>query len=233
MHELDKKIQIPWGKAQVISRLLLVVLLTVTACSPPTGNDRFPTTPLGITAIISQQSQEFDWEVTDITNDIITTATYWKRERVIHRKLYRGLYPVYGMEFGKSFEVDFDYKILDQLFPLKIGGEVSFEGTMNLLEDNYHAQTLVHMQVMDTGIQQIGDTSYPVYIINITTRFSSGNVSDVTHNTLYYSNDLGLILKSVTKGSGAQSYWRIRSIDIPIDSKPKKRRRNPAGTVRI
>lgn len=210
-----------------------MLLGLVVACSPPTEDNRFPTTPLGITAVISQQSQDFDWEVTDITNDIVTTATYWNRERVIHRKLYRGLYPIYGMEFGKSFEVDFDYKILDQLFPLKVGKEVSFKGTMNLLEDQYQAETVVHIEVKGMGVQQIGETSYPVSIIKVTTHFSSGAASDVTHNTLYYSSDLGLILKSVTKGSGAQSYWRIRSIDIPLDAKPKPRRRSPAGTVMI
>lgn len=217
----------------MISRLFLLMALTVAACSPPTEEGGFPTTPPGITAIISQQSQDFDWEVTDITNAIITTATYWNGARVIHRKLYRGLYPIYGMEFGKSFEVDFDYKLLDNLFPLKIGNAVTFEGTMNLLEDNYQAHTIVNMRVATTGIQQIGDTTYPVYRIDVTTQFSSGNVSDITQTTLYYSVDLGLVLKSVTKGSGATSYWRIRSIDVPKNSKPKKRRRNPSGTVLI
>ena len=220
-------------KTQVIGRLFLLVVFCVAACSPPTENSRFPTTPPGITAIISQQSQDFDWEVTDITNDIITTATYWKRARVIHRKLYRGLYPIYGMEFGKSFEVDFEYKLLDQIFPLKLGNEVSFDGTLNLLEDHYQAMTVVHMRVQDTGVLQIGDIAYPVFIIKVTTSFSSGDVSDETVNTLYYSADLGLVLKSVTKGSGAQSYWRIRSIDVPTDAKPKLRRRNPSGTVMI
>lgn len=221
------------GEIRVISRLFLLMVLAVAACSPPAEKDRFPTTPPGITAIISQQSQDFDWEVTDITNDIITTATYWNRERVIHRKLYRGLYPIYGMEFGKSFEVDFDYKILDELFPLKVGNEVTFEGTMNLLEDNYQAQTIVNMKVASTGIKQIGAATYPVYRIDITAQFSSGSVSDINYNTIYYSADLGLILKSVTKGSGAKSYWNIRSIDVPKDSKPKKRRRRPSGTVLI
>lgn len=217
----------------MISRLFLLMVLAVAACSPPTEEARFPTTPPGITAIISQQSKDFDWEVTDITNDIITTATYWNNQRVIHRKLYRGLYPIYGMEFGKSVEVDFDYKILDELFPLKVGNEVTFEGTMNLLEDNYQAQTIVNMKVANTGIQQVGDTAYPIYRIDVITQFSSGDVSDITHNTLYYSVDLGLVLKSVTKGPGAKSYWRIRSIDVPKNSKPKKRRRNPSGTVLI
>ena len=217
----------------MISRLLLLVTLALVACSPPPADDRFPTTPGGITALIRQQSQDFDWEVTDITNNIITTETFWNSERVIRRKYYRGLYPVYGMDFGKSFEMEFDYKLLDQLFPLKIGNTVTFEGVMLLLEDNYQAQALVQLEVTDTAVQQIDEVAYPVYVIEVTSRFSAGNESDVTRTTLSYSFDLGLVLKSVTKGSGAQSYWRIRSIDVPADAKPKIRRRNPAGTVRI
>lgn len=217
----------------MVNKLLLLLTFLVVGCSPPASEDTFPTTPPGITALIRQQSQDFDWEVTDISNNIITTETYWNSERVIRRKLYRGLYPIYGMEFGKSFEVDFNYKVLDQLFPLKVGNEVAFEGSMTLIEDNYQATTLVHMQVVDKAVQLIGETSYPVFVIEITSRFSSGEVSDIIQNTIHYSFDLGLILRSITKGSGAQSYWRIRSIDIPDNAKPKERRRSPAGTVRI
>jgi len=209
------------------------VILAVAACSPPTQESKFPTTPQGITAVISQQSQDFDWEVTDVANNIITASTFWNGERVIHRKLYRGLYPIYGMEFGKSFEVDFDYELLDQIFPLKPGNDVTFEGTLNLLEGNYQASTIVHIQVKDTGTLEIDGVSYPVHIIKISTQFSYGDVSDITHNTLYYSSELGLTLKSVTKAAGSPSYWRIKSIDVPKDAKPKRRRNNRAGTVMI
>ena len=217
----------------MINRLLLLVILAVAACSPPTQESKFPTTPQGITAVISQQSQDFDWEVTDVANNIITASTFWNGERVIHRKLYRGLYPIYGMEFGKSFEVDFDYELLDQIFPLKPGNDVTFEGTLNLLEGNYQASTIVHIQVKDTGTLEIDGVSYPVHIIKISTQFSYGDVSDITHNTLYYSSELGLTLKSVTKAAGSPSYWRIKSIDVPKDAKPKRRRNNRAGTVMI
>lgn len=221
------------GILTVINRLYLVLVFAVVACSPPTEEATFPDTPPGITAVIRLQSQDFEWEITENINDTLTTETYWNGEPIIRIKLYRGLYPIYRTAYGVSFEDDFDHKILDQLFPLEIGKEVSFEGILTHLEENSRIKTLVHVQVTDKGIQQIGEKSFPVYVVEITSRFTIGGESDVTHDTLYYSPDLGLVLKSVMKGSGAQSFMRIRSIDIPSNKKPKERRRNPAGTVMI
>lgn len=209
------------------------MIFATVACSPPTGETAFPVTPPGITAVIRLQSQDFEWEVTNISSDVITTETYWNGEPIIRRKLYRGFYPIFRTENGSSFEENFDYKLIDQLFPLKIGNDVSFEGKLNALEDNYQIDSLVHIQVTDKGVQEVGDKSYPVFVIEITSRYTAGGESELTHDTIYYTPEIGLVLKSVMKGSGAQSYMRVRSIDIPDDAKAKKRNRNRAGTVMI
>ncbi len=191
---------------------------------------------VGTNAIIKRHGQELILDVTDVTGNILSTEISWNGELVASRQYYRGLYPMSGIEYGYQFEMDFDETALEQLFPLKVGKEVSFNGNLKIIDNGTALDAWVHLQVVAEKSMKITSGTYTVFVVEVISEFSKDDRSERKSNIIYYAPDLGMILKFVNHQNGQQSFWRVVSIDSPDKSsriKPVKKQNIRSGTVMI
>lgn len=219
----------------VVTRLCVaLILLFGAACDPVARAPATPSAIVGTRAVIQRHGQELFAEVTKIADKLVTTEYFWNDERVVVHNYYRGLYNVSGIEFGYQYEADFDYNTLEQLFPLKVGKEVSFSGNTK----NINRGTAIDFW---TNIHVIGEKTIPlssgdrkVFVVDIITEYKKGNEAKRKTNTVYYDPELSMVLKSVIHEDGYQSYWRAVSVELPGNArKPSPIQQRRAGTVMI
>ncbi|WP_262692615.1 PLP-dependent aminotransferase family protein [Kordiimonas aestuarii] len=219
----------------VVSRLFatLAVILLV-ACDPVARAPATPSAIVGTRAVIQRHGQELYAEVTAVTDKLVTTEYYWQDERVVVHNYYRGLYNVSGVEFGYQYEADFDYKLLEQLFPLAVGKEVSFRGNTKNINRGTAIDFWANIHVIGEKTISLSTGDRKVFVVDIVTEYKKGNQSKRKTNTVYYDSELSMVLKSVIHEDGYQSYWRAVSVELPGNARtPSPTQQRRAGTVMI
>lgn len=220
----------------MVSRMAgLMLALAVAACDMPARTAGAPNAEVGTRALISRHGQELVAEITRVEDKLVTTDFQWRGELMASRNLYRGLYPVSGIEYGYQFELDFDANNLERLFPLQVGNETAFNGNLKLIDQGNAVDVWVHMVVRGETAVSLPTGSYPVYIVEVTSRYGKGRDAKTKLNTLYFSPELSMVLKSVMHEDGRQTYWRVVSIDKRGGGEPPATpaQQRQSGTVMI
>ncbi|WP_308911187.1 hypothetical protein [Pseudokordiimonas caeni] len=218
-----------------VSRIAgMVMALALAACDVPARPVAGPNAEVGTRALISRHGQELVSVITRVQDKLVTTEFQWRGELMASRNLYRGLYPVSGTEYGYQFELDFDDTLLERLFPLKVGNETSFGGNLKLIDKGNAIDVWVHMVVTAERTVDLPTGSYPVFVVEVTSRYGDGSDAKTKLNTLYFSPELSMVLKSVMREDGRQTYWRVVSIDKRGGSvQPTPAQQRNSGTVMI
>lgn len=208
---------------------VLFLIAIISACSEQTEDGEPYSLPEGLRAQINMGGQAFEMEVASVADRVATLQYFWQDRLVSERQQYRGLFSLSGHDGDIRFINDVDTAVIDSLFPLKVGHEVSFGGKTWYEAADYSGSLWVTIAVVDTAEVAIKDGRFDVFVLHVSTILSvAGEVRSVTR-VIYYSPELGLPLKMEMSDGVRRSYWRITAIDMP----PLRVRRNRLGTVMI
>ncbi len=207
-------------------------LLLLTACDPGARLSD-PAAEVGMRALIRRAGQDLIAEITAVNGNLVTTEFYWRDETVAVRDFYRGLYAVSGTEYGYAFELDFNTKDLDRLFPLEVGNAVGFSGQLILPERGQVIPVDVEMRVTEERVFTLKGGSHLVYVVDIKTDYRGSGSIKSKRNVVYFAPELSLVLKSLIYEDGRKSFWEVDQIDPPDPALPQTRPQRRSGSVMI
>lgn len=219
----------------IMSRLIaMLAVLLLVACDPIAQVPSSPPAVVGTRAVIQRHRQEIYAEITAVTGKLVTTELFLHGESIAEFSHYRGLYPVAGREPNYQYEVDFDEAVLESLFPLKVGKEVSFSGNTKRLDRGTAYNLWSHLQVVGEKTLNLASGDRKVFVVDIVTETQSGNRSLRKSQTVYFDPELSMILKSVLHEDGYKDYWFVIKVEKPSEGKTQATQPQPrSGTVII
>ncbi len=215
---------------------LFVVSLAVAlaGCRPASETGFSGAVPEGLQATVKADGYLFDLEVTQVEGMISTFVSRWGDKIVGKHKLYRGFYPFTGYEDGVDYSFEFDVKHVESLFPLSVSKEVSFEESYR--DGRGEEQTYwVTLEVAGEAEIYIQKKLFDVFVIDITTDLEVAGKHVRYQKRVWYSDKLGMSLKSHTKSGDRESYTRVMSVTMPEEGKENERpqRDRGLGTIMI
>lgn len=216
------------GGLRALARRLagLAIVLLAAACAGPAE----PPYPLeaGFSAIVQVDGQSYRFEVSDVSDDIVTVRYYWQDQPVATRRLFRGLIVLSGRDGRRRFQHDLDLAELESLFPLATGRTVAIDGT-TVLDDRPSVPLHLTVSVTGRGRREVGERAFEVWILDIKTRIGDPeDPVEVIHRTVYYAPRLGLPIKIRYETARERGHWRM----VDIERRPRGRA-NRLGTVAI
>ena len=218
-----------------------VGVLFISACgteSGPKKTDVETLVQIGTRSVIQWHGQELIADITEIAGDIVTSEIRWHGDVMSSRDYYRGLYPVSGLENGYQFEVEYDEDAMQSLFPLAPGKSISFEGRLNVVSEGATQPIWVYITVTKEKFIKLPTGNQKVYVVDIVTEYTKDGSTRTKINQVYYSPELMMVLKSVMKEDGHQSYWRVTNVEQPKPGEttpraPQSEKPRRSGTVMI
>jgi len=216
-------------------RLALCVLVSgfLVACDPPPSNVAKQTIPAGTVANYKVGGHHYRAEITHAKDGYTQWEFTWKKAPVFKFKTYRGLLSVYNEEEGYKSWSKFDTKLLDSLFPLTEGQEVTVEGRhyANDVQEGYPFYVTIH--VRGKSEIMIKETSYPVYILDYSVVEDHPDGTKTYIKTAWYSEDLEAALRTDYKWETGSFSMRMVSFEEPEGFEEEKRGPEGLGTVRL
>jgi len=214
----------------------VLAALFLAACDPNAQMPTASTAIVGTKAIIKAHSEQRIAEVTDVTGKIVTTDfSNWDGALLYTQLSYRGLFPVGGSEQnGSQWELDFDEKLLESVFPLQVGREVSFKGNIKTLNDGKQHDMWIHLEVVGEQSMSLPDGQHTVFVVELSREYRWKGKTQRSTDIMYFDPKLSMTLKKVMRKRGSQSYWRVLSVERPGHTEqtmPIRQRRS--GTVMI
>jgi len=211
------------------------LVLLVAACD---GVERIPATTgalVGTRANIKMHGQDVVAEVTQVLEKMVTTEFRdWRGDIIREVNLYRGFFPVSGIDQGMRYQSNFDESALESLFPLKTGRSIGVSGSMYYVDGGESADFYTHIEVVGEKTVDLKGGARRTFVIQLEWEFSwNGNTRRKT-DTLYFDPERSMVLKSVVRGQNFQNYWVVVSVDEPDnpDASPEPINRR-SGTVMI
>ena len=219
----------------VSSRFFAVLtLFFLVACDPVARAPMTASAQIGTRAVIQRHGQELFAEITKVEGKLVTTEFFWHDERVVVHNNYRGLYNVSGVQSGYQYEADFDYNVLEPLFPLAVGKEVSFSGNHKNINLGTATDFWANIHVIGEKTISLSSGDRKVFVVDIVSEYKKGNAVKRKTNTVYFDPDLSMILKSVVHEDGYQNFWRAVSVELPGNAaQPTTLQQRRSGTVMI
>jgi len=219
----------------ILKVFALLSVLFVAACGPGAQVPNSASAIVGTKAIIKYHRDELVAVITDVTGKLVTTEfSNWDGELIFSRTEYRGLFPVSGMDPGGGlWELDFDENTLEALFPLLPGKLVNFKGNLKNIDQGSSYDLWARLEVLAEKTLDLPNGKRKVMVIEFTRQGKLANQTKLVTDLIYYDPEYSMTLKKVTRERGAQSYWRVISVDRPgnVTNVPTRQRRS--GTVMI
>lgn len=219
----------------ILKVFALFVVLLVAACGPNTQVPTSATAIVGTKAIIKFQRDELVAEVVDVTDKFVTTAfSTWDGDILFERTEYRGLITVSGTEKdGRQWEFDFDENQLEPLFPLQPGKEVAFKGNLRDIQRGTSFDVWSHVEVVGEKVLDLPEGKRKVFLVEFTRQYRWGEKTSNSTEIIYYDPEYSMVLKKVKRERGAQTYWRVISVERPGNASGTPVRQRRSGTVMI
>lgn len=220
----------------IVRLIVILAMLAFAGCDDVTRVPLVPKAIVGTKAVIRAHGKDFTLEVTDVAEKIvISNLSDWNGQLVTQRHYYRGLYPIAGTEGTSQWEVDFDHTLLESLFPLDVGKETGFHGTMKDISKNRTYDFLTQIKIIKEKPFSLPTGTHKVYIIEILTEYKWNGKTERKNEIVYFSPDFSMNLKGILHGDGAQRYWRVVSVERPGQGEtiPDPVRQRRSGTVMI
>ncbi len=213
---------------------LIVFVLLLAACDPIARKTQTSTAIVGTKTIIKASGRELTSEITEVDGKYVTVETSdWKQKYHRVMRMYRGLFPVSGVQVDGQYEYDFDERKLEELFPLEVGGKAHISGTFMHLEENSAYPFSAHFKVIGTKKIALSSGNRDVFKIRVNTEFEFDDNVEHHEELLYFDAENDLILKLVYESSSAKYTWRVVSLVLPGDGKSVPDERRRSGTVMI
>lgn len=216
----------------IVAFLIIFSLLALSSCDDLPRQPSSGLPEVGTRAVIKQHSFEIISEVVDITDNLVTFDYFWNGEKVYSQKYYKGLFSVWSQEENAINEIDYDPQQLDALFPLSVGKEISFNTVLSKVTEGVRENLSVTLSVVKETILPVDGEDHKVFIIDVARLSENGQRQ---YATLYYSAVDGMVLKSVSRSSNSQSFWRVLKLERPDNNnRPTiRKRKRRSGTIAI
>lgn len=214
----------------------LLVCVLLSACD---SADRLPASPgalVGTRAFIKMHGQDVVAEVTRIEDKLVTTEFRdWRGGVIREVSLYRGLFPVSGIDQGLRYETTIDESVLEDIFPLKVGKTTGVKGTMFYVDGGQSADFWTHIEVVGEKTIDLKGGAARTLVIEMDWEFEWNGVTRRKKDIIYFDPEHSMVLKSVVRADDYQNYWVVFSIEEPKrpdapSNRPQQRR---SGTVMI
>lgn len=218
--------------ATVRVTIVLLSAFLVGACAPAAAPvDGNPLRP-GLSATLKAFGNLYEVEVSEVHGGYSTWQLRWEDRVVTVYKLYRGLFPVFGREEESFYHNQVDVTLLDPLFPLEVGKEVSLEGLYQSSMTEGDGRLWLHIAVQGRDEISIKGRKLPVFLIDLNIERKNAAGSQWESRTLWYSPELGFSLKTEYRRGGETFTVRVLSVEVPGNDGNPATRRN-LGTVMI
>lgn len=219
-----------------IYTLGLFLLIAVSGCEAVEPLSDTPGALVGTRANIKMHGQDVVAEVTRVLGRIVTTEFKdWRGSSIREVNLYRGLFPVGGVDQGLRYETRFDENDLEPLFPLKVGKSVGVGGKIHYIDGGESAEFWTHIEVVGEKTVDLKNGPQPTFVVQIEWEFKWNGLVRRKTDTVHFDPEHSMILKSVIRGNNFQNYWVVVSVEEPESTRvapaaPIQRR---SGTVMI
>lgn len=216
------------------ARVIFILLsaLLAASCAPAASPvDENPLRP-GLRATLKAFGNLYQAEVSEVHGGYSTWKLLWEDRVVTVYKVYRGIFPVFGREGESFYHNQVDVTLIDQLFPLEVGKEVSLEGLYQSSKTEGDGRLWSHIVVQGKAEINIKGRKIPVFRIELSIERQGEKGSQWENRTLWYSPELGFSLKTEYQQGDEHFTVRILSVEIPGDQGSPPTPRN-LGTVMI
>lgn len=213
--------------------LALLACLGLAACDLQRA-DPGPPIAEGTVLVTKVSGNHYKSKAAHVEGGFVTWVYYWKKKPVAKFKSYRGLMNVFSEEEGFRRWIEFDTKLVDQLFPLEVGREATITGRQHLEKERLDFPFTATIEMRERDKVKIKDSTYPVFVIDLTfvEHREQGEVEMV--KTLWYSPELELALKAEYLFEGRVYPARVISLTGP-DGELEEEPYEPEGlgTIRV
>ena len=213
----------------------LVLLVAVSACSPPEVEK--PTSVLrpNIVTTIKAYGEYFSSEIIKIDGSAVIWESSWGGQVVVRQKLFQNIFPISINDEEASVYNEFDGAKLEELFPLKLGNEIVFEG----LQYNSNTEGAVPFWAIVSvdGVKTIDveGESYETLVINIVIETEAANTRNTSITTIWHANRIGVNLRSKHQniiGGNPNQVIKFEVVNIDFPDQLREEGKN-VGTTRI
>lgn len=224
----------------MLTLMRTISLFTIILLSACDGAGRVPTTPgavVGTRANIKMHGQDVVAEVTQVIDKLVTMEFRdWQGGVLREVNLYRGLFPIGGVDQGLRYEATFDKDVLEEIFPLQVGKSTGIQGTVYYIDGGQTADFWASIEVVGENTIALKDGPKRTMVVEIEWEFKWKGVTRRKTDTIYFDPESSMILKSVIRADNYQNYWVVVSVDEPdrpsgLPARPQQQRRS--GTVMI
>lgn len=210
---------------------LFSALLAVSCAPAASPSDENPLHP-GLRATLKAFGHIYAAEVSEVQGGYSTWNLKWEDRVVTVYKVYRGIFPIFGREGESFYHNQVDVTLLDALFPLKVGNEVSLGGLYQSSKTEGDGPLWAQVVVQGEAEISIKGRKIPVFLIELSIERQGEKGSHWENRTLWYSPELGFSLKTEYQQGDELFTVRVLSVDVPGDESGPPTRRN-LGTVMI
>lgn len=220
----------------VFQTIGIFLLITVAGCETVEPLPETPGALVGTRAKIKMHGQDVVAEVTEVTGRIVKTEFKdWRGSSIREVDLYRGLFPIGGIDQGLRYESQFDQNDLEPLFPLKVGKSVGVGGTINYIDGGESAEFWAHIEVVGEKNVELKRGPQLTFIVEIEWEFKWNGLMRRKTDTVYFDPEHSMILKSVIRGNNFQNYWVVVAVEEPESTRvaPASPTQRRSGTVMI
>lgn len=216
-----------------IAKIFLILLsaLAVASCAPAAPPIDENPLQVGLRTTVKAFGRHYETEVTEVHGGYSVWKMRWEEQLFTAYKVYRGIFPVFGRSEDFYYHNEVDVGAIDQLFPLKVGNEVSLEGLFQNSETDGDGQLWAHIVVQGKSEINLQDSKIPVFLIDVSIERKGGKKADYWESRrLWYSPELGFSLKTEYQQGEERFTVRVLSVESPGDGDPAPRN---LGTVMI
>lgn len=209
-------------------------LLCLAACDNLMGEDLSQEIQIGTRLIMKTQNGILEAELIKSSDGFRKWSININNRMAFVYKSYRGLLNVSVEEDGYQYWNEYDMARFDQLFPLEVGKEVSFDGTRHMRQGESRIPFWTHIAVREKTMMRVGQEDFEVFVLDIISEMKTDEGPVRETRTAWYSPKLGMDLKTEGRRGGLPYSNKIIRIELADEKTHADRRRNRGvGTVRI
>jgi len=199
-----------------------MMLLALSACAD--RNDQQTVAEVGLQALVSAGNSDWSMEVIRVEDNMVTTEFRLGEADRFERDYYRGLITVGGTGSGGSFYLDLDKTKLDKLFPLEVGDTVELEGRVILGDTQSIHSVQLRVDVLKDYRFDMNGRYYNTKVVSVERIYRYRDQTRFTQEKVYFSPDLGVVLKTITQSEGQRRIWYAKELKSPNDlTRPQRR----------
>jgi hypothetical protein len=212
----------------------LLLVAGLAACEAPEPQGPSQKLQAGTLATYKISGHIYKGEITHASEGYSAWEFSWKNSPVFKFKTYRGLLSVYNEEEEVKTWSKFDSAMIDTLFPLDVGKEVTIEGRHFTNRNQEGYPFYVTITVRREATIKVKEQDFPVFIIDFSVIEDNPEGEKTFTKTQWYSEELELAIRTDYQWEDRTFSMRLVALEALEDREEEEG--NPPeglGTVRL